>query len=79
MNVVVGTKGSLELTNRFSVFSKSNIGSPPVMPVPVAFMARPSSMTSSQLVQRRSLANMSGVSRRFSEGGSNRSPSGTFR
>ena len=33
-------------------------------------------MTSSQLVQRRSLANMSGVSRGFRRADSNRNPSG---
>ena len=52
-----------------SDFSMSSIGSPPVIPVPVAFIALASSITSLQSLHLRSLANISGDSRRLSESG----------
>ena len=50
-----------------TVFSKSSIGSPPVIPVPVALIALPSSITSSKFEHRLSLANISGDSRLLSD------------
>ena len=52
-----------------SVLSRAIKGSPPVIPAPVARIALASSMTSSKLSQRRSLANMWSMSRRVSERG----------
>ena len=61
----------LRILHASKTLSLAITGSPPVIPAPVAFIARASSITASQspISTLRSFANIQSISRRFSESG----------
>ena len=78
MDMMFTTNADFRALTASTVLSKSSIGSPPVIPVPVAFIALPSRLLHRSL-NNSFICEHIGVSRRLSEKDSNRIPNGIGR